>query len=62
MGVSRRKGRRQKQPQSHVVSKSLENVSYRKHFCFRNKIGLGFWAVLNYLDTIHNLDHVNQVI
>ena len=49
MGVSRRKRRKQKQQQSHVVSKSLENVSYRKHFCFRNKIGLGFWALLTYL-------------
>ena len=46
MGVSWRKRRKQKQQQSHVVSKSLENVSYRKLFCFRNRIGLGCWALL----------------
>ena len=32
---------KQKQQQSHVVSKTLENLSLSKHFCFRNKIGLG---------------------
>ena len=43
---SRRKRRKQKPRQSHVVNKSLENTSYLKQFCFRNEIGVGFWAPL----------------
>ena len=42
--ASQLKRRKQKHQQCHVVSKSLENVSYCKQFCFRDKIEVGFRA------------------